>query len=79
MVTCAKVGIHKPKLYLTTEPTNSQIDTTPTNAAAALKDHQWKIAMQEEYNALMKNGTWVLVLFEPNMKVVGCKWVFKQN
>ena len=27
----------------------------------ALVDEKWKMAMEEEYNALMKNRTWTLV------------------
>lgn len=37
--------------------------------------------MQDEYNALVKNGTWVLVPPNETIILVGCKWVFhiKQN
>lgn len=33
--------------------------------------------MTNEFNALLKNNTWVLVPPPPNQHVVGCKWVFK--
>jgi hypothetical protein len=33
--------------------------------------------MNEEFDALLKNGTWSLVSLSPNMTIVGCKWVFK--
>lgn len=33
--------------------------------------------MQHEYNALMKNGTWVLVSNPSLPKVISCKWVYK--
>jgi len=33
--------------------------------------------MNEEFDALLKNGTWSLVSPSPNMNIVGCKWVFR--
>ena len=33
--------------------------------------------MDEEINALMRNGTWTLVSPNAHMNVVGCKWVFR--
>lgn len=33
--------------------------------------------MQEEYQALMQNQTWIPVPYEPHRKVIDCKWVFK--
>ena len=37
----------------------------------------WKVSMQEEYDALIRNGTWKLVPKPENRKVVGCKWIYK--
>jgi hypothetical protein len=33
--------------------------------------------MSEEYQALMRNGTWTLVPPVSNANVVDCKWVYK--
>ncbi|CAN6715092.1 unnamed protein product [Malus baccata var. baccata] len=33
--------------------------------------------MVDEFNALLKQGTWTLVPPIPNINTVGCKWVFK--
>lgn len=33
--------------------------------------------MQEEYNALMRNGTWTLVELPQGRKAIGSKWVFR--
>lgn len=43
----------------------------------ALAHPQWLVAMQEEYKALMTNGTWTLVKLPPHRNPVGCKWVFR--
>lgn len=41
-----------------------------------LKMHvKWHIAMAEEFNALIKTGTWTLVPKTPSMNIVGAKWV----
>lgn len=33
-------------------------------------------AMASEFDALQRNGTWTLVLAQPHMNVVGCRWVY---
>lgn len=33
--------------------------------------------MAEEYNALMKQGTWTLTPLPPGKCAIGCKWVYK--
>jgi hypothetical protein len=33
--------------------------------------------MQEEYNSLLKNQTWDLVLLPSDMKLVICRWVYR--
>lgn len=32
--------------------------------------------MSIEYNALIKNGTWILIPSTSDQNVVGCKWIF---
>ena len=44
---------------------------------AALTNTKWKMAMQNEYDALQNNGTWTLVPAEKATKLVGNKWVFR--
>ncbi|KAM0072744.1 putative RNA-directed DNA polymerase [Helianthus debilis subsp. tardiflorus] len=51
--------------------------TEPVSFAIANKDPHWRKAMAEEYSALVRNGTWSLVLRSQNMNVVDCKWVYK--
>ena len=48
--------------------------------AISCKDSpKWMTAMQEEFESLLKNGTWQLVDKPKGCKVVGCKWVFKKK
>ncbi|XP_071708404.1 uncharacterized mitochondrial protein AtMg00810-like [Rutidosis leptorrhynchoides] len=59
MLTRAKTGIHKPISRL-----NLNVNTSPDipkSHIQALSDPNWKQAMLDEYNALIKNGSWVLV------------------
>jgi hypothetical protein len=49
----------------------------PTSFAQASKYSHWQAAMQNEYDALMRNQTWSLVPASSQMNIVGCKWVFK--
>lgn len=43
----------------------------------AIKHHNWWKAMNKEFDALLSNGTWTLVLKPPNSNLVGCKCVYK--
>ena len=37
---------------------------------------KWEVAMQEEYDSLIANGTWELTPLPKDHKTVSCKWVF---
>ena len=43
----------------------------------ALKYPKWRRAMTEEYDALVRNGTWELVPSDSIHNIVGCKWIFQ--
>ena len=45
----------------------------PTNVSQAISQPHWREAMSNELTALMKHGTWDLVLPPSNCKPVGCK------
>jgi hypothetical protein len=36
----------------------------------------WESAMQDEYNSLLENQTWELVLLPSNKKLVICIWIY---
>jgi histone deacetylase 1/2 len=77
MVTRAKDDIRQPNpKYALTSSTNV-LSPTPSSVHAALRDANWKAAMQQEFNALQANRTWTLVPRPPGARVISCKWVFK--
>ena len=62
-----------PQCYSTTSAPISE----PTNYTSASKQSHWVQAMQDEYSALIRNHTWLLVPRSSNRPVIGCKWVYK--
>jgi hypothetical protein len=49
----------------------------PTSVDEAITDKNWKVAMDLEFDAFMKNKTWHLVPPMKGRNIVGCKWVYK--
>ena len=49
----------------------------PIRLHDALANKDWKEAMDNEYNALMKNKTWHLVPPKHGDNIIDCKWVYK--
>ncbi|GKA24365.1 ribonuclease H-like domain-containing protein [Tanacetum coccineum] len=77
MVTRAKADIFKPLEHM-----NCHVTTTsplPRSHVHALRDPNWKESMLDEYNALITNGTWVLVLRPAKVNVVRSMWLFKHK
>ncbi|GKD20315.1 ribonuclease H-like domain-containing protein [Tanacetum coccineum] len=77
MVTRAKGGIFK-----LLERMNCHVTTTSPllrSHVHALRDPNWKEAMLDEYNALITNGTWVLVPRPANVNMVRSMWLFKHK
>ncbi|KAL9251846.1 Retrovirus-related Pol polyprotein from transposon RE1-like protein [Drosera capensis] len=52
-------------------------ETEPSCHVEALKNKNWRQAMKDEYDALMRNETWNLVQPKQGMNLIDCKWVFK--
>ncbi|CAH9126840.1 unnamed protein product [Cuscuta epithymum] len=75
MQTWSKSGIFKPKTIFNL---NTVVRTPdPTCFSMANKHLKWRVAMAEEFNALISNHTWDLVPFDAKKNVVGCKWIYK--
>ena len=53
------------------------VPETPSSYTEARKYAEWRSAMDDEFSALMKNGTWSLVPARTDMNVVGSMWVLK--
>jgi hypothetical protein len=49
----------------------------PVTYEEASQQAVWNKAMEEEYNALIKNGTWELVSLPEGRRPIGSKWVYK--
>ena len=47
--------------------------------ADSYRKMQWELAMQEEVNSLVANGTWTLVDLPSDARALGGKWVFKMK
>eukprot|EP00253_Pinus_taeda_P003450 PITA_03450 len=58
---------------------NLSTDFEPTSFKEVASHDEWKEAMQKEYDALIKNGTWKLVDPPLGTKPIGCKWVYKNK
>ncbi|GKB28811.1 ribonuclease H-like domain-containing protein [Tanacetum coccineum] len=77
MITRSQLGIFKPidRLSLHT----SSIYPILKNPSHALKDPNWCNSMYDEYNALVKNGTWLLIPRSAGVNMVRSMWLFKHK
>lgn len=79
MVTRSRDGTRKPKAWLTTRyplpqayaASLSDSAIEPTCFSQAKLFPEWRAAMVDEFNALLKNGTWTLVPHRSDMNIVG--------
>jgi hypothetical protein len=87
MVTLAKNNISKPRevtdgrirypLPKALLAESSPLELEPTCHSTAVKDKNWRTAMNTKFDALLQNQTWTLVPLESATNVIGCKWVFR--
>ncbi|GKD38470.1 ribonuclease H-like domain-containing protein [Tanacetum coccineum] len=77
MVTQSQLGVVKPIDCLSLH--TSSISLLPKNHSDALKDPQWRHTMYDEYNALVKNGTWLLIPRPAGVNMVRSMWFFKHK
>nr|GFB40435.1 ribonuclease H-like domain-containing protein [Tanacetum cinerariifolium] len=74
MVTRFHFGTNRPTEHLNLHV--SSVFPLPKSYRDALNDPNWKNAMNDEYNALIKNNTWTLVPRHTDANVVQCMWLF---
>ncbi|RVW88345.1 Retrovirus-related Pol polyprotein from transposon RE2 [Vitis vinifera] len=75
MVTRSKSGVHKPKLFtIAINSTASHVLFEPITYKQVVSSLERFKAMENEFQALLKNNTWTLV--SPTQKVIGSKWVY---
>jgi histone deacetylase 1/2 len=76
--TCLQSGVSKPKQYTDGTIRYAYFCYTgePSTTVEAFADSRWKAAMDEEYDALLKNNMWHLVPSTRGQHVIDCKWVY---
>lgn len=79
MITRGKRGISKQKCFLSAmiSSVSDPAHIEPHTVKKAIQVPEWQQAMQEEYDALMKQQTWTLVPLPREKNLVSCKWIFK--
>jgi hypothetical protein len=72
-----QAGIRKPKVYKDGTICYGCLaySDEPISLDDALSSKNWKLAMDIEYDALMKNKTWHLVPPQKGRNLIDCKWV----
>ncbi|PKI78139.1 hypothetical protein CRG98_001467 [Punica granatum] len=69
-----------PRFVISRHPTAFSVSADlqePRTFSKAQQDPRWRVAMEEEFQALITNHTWDLVLAPPSRNIVGCKWVYR--
>ena len=54
-----------------------EIHAIPLSVSEALVDANWKKAMVDVFQALMRNKTWELVPATENQHIISNKWVYR--
>nr|GEV40126.1 ribonuclease H-like domain-containing protein [Tanacetum cinerariifolium] len=77
MVTHFRVGTNRPTKRLNLHV--SYVSPLPKSYRGVFSDPNWQNAMRDEYNALIKNRTWVLVPRPTDTNIVRCMWLFRHK
>nr|GEY74935.1 ribonuclease H-like domain-containing protein [Tanacetum cinerariifolium] len=77
MVTRSQSGIVKPIDRLSLYTTS--ISLLPKSPFLALQNPHWNNVMHDEYNAFVKNGTWIRIPRLAGINLVRSMWLFKHK
>ncbi|GJX15626.1 ribonuclease H-like domain-containing protein [Tanacetum coccineum] len=77
MVTRFHVGSNRPTQRFTLNM--STISPLPKSYTHTFRDPNWHSAMIDEYNALFKNNTWILVPRPQDANIVRSMWLFRHK
>ncbi|GJT04452.1 ribonuclease H-like domain-containing protein [Tanacetum coccineum] len=77
MVTRFRVGTNRPTQCFNLHV--STISPIPKSYPIAFRDPNWYHAMLDEYTALIKNNTWILVPRPPDANIVHSMWLFRHK
>jgi hypothetical protein len=77
MSTRGKQGYRQPQKRMNLHV--STLSPIPRTYRAALNDEHWRLAMQQEFDALHANNTWDLVPRPPGSNLVTGKWLFRHK
>ena len=72
-------GTIQPVSYKNLSADHVVASPVPTNFRSAHVDPNWRVAMADEFQPLVDNGTWCLVPRPPRANVVTDKWIFKHK
>lgn len=74
MQTRSKSGIFKKKLFVASVHHD---ESEPSSFSKASRSTVWQKAMNDEFNAFTKQGTWELQPLPPGKTAIGCRWIYK--
>nr|GFB11610.1 ribonuclease H-like domain-containing protein [Tanacetum cinerariifolium] len=57
----------------------TSISQLPKSPFLALQNPHWNNTMHDEYNTLVKNGTWILLPWPASINFVRSMWLFKHK
>jgi histone deacetylase 1/2 len=77
MMTRTQTGVVPPVNYKGLSATSTS--PLPANYRSVLADPNWRVAMADEYEALLDNNTWRLIPRPPSANIVKGKWLFKHK